>query len=90
MKKIIGKFFSFLNLVKIYIFCLFGSIFFMAIIMFFIIAVIESKNKQRIYYLNFSNPSFRILTVIIIFLTLILSIILYARILAQFKKLDKK
>ncbi len=90
MKKKLENFLVFLSLIKMYIYCLFGSIFLVAIIMFFVIAIIESKDRQKIFYLNFSNPSFRILTVITILLTLILSITLYVRILAQFKKLDKK
>ncbi len=69
-----------------YIICLFTSTIFTVMVMFILLAIIESKNKQKIFYLNFSNPSFRLFISITIFISLILSIIL----LVKFKKLTKK
>jgi hypothetical protein len=91
MKKKLENFLVFLSLVKMYIYCLFGSMFLVAIIMFFVIAIIESKDRQKIFYLNFSNPSSRIfiMTIFLLF-SLIVSIIVYRAFLAGLKKLDKK
>lgn len=90
MKKITEKFLNFLNLVKMYFACLFVSVFFIGIIMLFIIAMLESENKETVFYLNYSNPEFKILSIIATILSIILSIALYVGILTKLEKKTEK